>query len=266
MSKDSTDFQYIRKEKNQTQEEASETKSGSDFKFNLEAIEERLLNKAEYVAEKKIKDYVNKDEFENKVIKIAEERTGKLIDKLDSKIDDSRIKTVEALGIFVALFTFISIEFQAFKVFEDNLQAIGGVTLIILGALLFFVVLIDFVVSNYNLSLFKVKKVSGRLPLSIVRDIAGYEEKIEFKWHHPKTWGDAFIIKFLPLFLFCIICISIGVFLLVTSSSVNLDNDLMNKKSKIETQELKVENKKDNTKIPEIKSKIDELKSHETSP
>lgn len=62
-------------------------------------------------------------------------------EKLEAKIDDSKLKIIETLGIFVALFTFVSIEFQIFRSFT-SWQAGASLTLIILGALLFFCIIV----------------------------------------------------------------------------------------------------------------------------
>lgn len=61
--------------------------------------------------------------------------------ELETKIDDSKLTIVETLGIFVALFTFVSIEFQIFRSFS-SWYAGASLTLIILGALTFFVLLL----------------------------------------------------------------------------------------------------------------------------
>lgn len=73
------------------------------------------------------------DNLQNQVLKIEEK-----FDRFDDKIKDSNIKTIETLGIFVALFTFVSIEFQIFRSFS-SWYAGASLSLIILGALTFFV-------------------------------------------------------------------------------------------------------------------------------
>jgi hypothetical protein len=51
------------------------------------------------------------------------------------------------LAIFVALFTFISIEFQIFRSFT-SWQSAASLTLILLGALTFFVLLVDYLLAK----------------------------------------------------------------------------------------------------------------------
>lgn len=76
-----------------------------------------------------------------------ESRIEKIKDGLDKKIDDSKIRVIETLGIFVALFTFVSIDFQVFKSYKDPLT-ISGLILILLGSLSMFIVLLDYLVIN----------------------------------------------------------------------------------------------------------------------
>lgn len=67
-------------------------------------------------------------DFEMKIAKQGE--------SLEKKIEESKIKTIETLGIFVALFTFIGVEFQVFKSFT-GWEAAASLTFILLGALSF---------------------------------------------------------------------------------------------------------------------------------
>lgn len=60
------------------------------------------------------------------------------------KVRDTGINMIEVLGVFVALFTFISMEFQVFRIYHD-LAAIVGLTAIILGSLLIFVSVLDII-------------------------------------------------------------------------------------------------------------------------
>ena len=118
------------------------------------AQEQILSNLQKYVDDK-----IEKIEFE-----FAEE--GK---KLENKIESSKIKVIETLGIFVALFTLISVEFQIFRLYE-NAVTIGGLTLIILGSLLIFITVADAVLSN-NLSW--ENKKSRLIPIWLFLIVAG---------------------------------------------------------------------------------------------
>lgn len=80
-------------------------------------------------------------------------------------IQDSQTKTTEILAIFVALFTFVSIEFQIFRSFA-SWQAAVSLTLIILGALSFFVLLTKALIFNksswyYFTFLFPLTLIAG---------------------------------------------------------------------------------------------------------
>ncbi len=61
----------------------------------------------------------------------------------DSKIENSKLTIIETLGIFVALFTFISVDFQVFRSYRD-IYAISGLTLILLGSISFLLLIFDF--------------------------------------------------------------------------------------------------------------------------
>jgi|GEM_PF-2690982 len=128
-------------------------------------------------------------------------------DQLENKIESSKIKVIETLGIFVALFTFISTEFQVFKIYQNPIT-IAGLTLIILGSLLVFITILDITLVN-NFSLYKTKKISGTMApfFQNIKNLSGYEEKIDIKISDWKTWGEGFKLKVILIliwFLFII--------------------------------------------------------------
>jgi uncharacterized membrane protein len=122
-------------------------------------------------------------------------------DQLEGKIESSKIKVIETLGIFVALFTFISTEFQVFKIYQ-NPVTIVGLTLIILGSLLIFVTVLDTILDN-NFSLYKTRRISGTMDsfLQNVRNLSGYEEKIDIKILDWKTWDERFKFKIIIILI-----------------------------------------------------------------
>jgi len=75
-----------------------------------------------------------------------------ILDEMKKEINSSRLKVIETLGIFAALFTFISIEFQTFRIYK-NPASIGGLTLILLGSLLFFVITLDYILNKEDIKL-----------------------------------------------------------------------------------------------------------------
>lgn len=125
--------------------------------------QEDKVDKFEGKMEKTTKEI--EDKFNDKI----ENTTKETEEKLNNKIDDSKLKTIETLGIFVALFTFVSIEFQVFRMFDDP-QSVAGLTLILLGSLLTFITVLDSVLSKIKL-----------------------QEDIEFKLLKPKSWPLVFI-------------------------------------------------------------------------
>ncbi len=67
------------------------------------------------------------------------------ISETNKKIEQSRDKNIEALGLFVALFTFISIEFSLFREIT-NFSAAVSITLIAAALLLLFVLSLHLII------------------------------------------------------------------------------------------------------------------------
>lgn len=65
---------------------------------------------------------------------------------VEKSLENKQIKIIEGLGIFVALFTFISIEFQIFKIYTHPYSIIG-ITFIFLGSLLILISVLDFLLN-----------------------------------------------------------------------------------------------------------------------
>jgi len=77
-------------------------------------------------------------------------RNFEIIQKDFEGVKGQTLHSIEALGIFVALFTFISVDIQIFKS-ELSLSAATGLVLIILGALLLFIVCLHILLyQNYK--------------------------------------------------------------------------------------------------------------------
>lgn len=133
------------------------------------------------------------------------------------KLENKQINIIETIGLFIALFTFISTEFQAFKIYQE-LQAIAGLTLIMLGALLAFVIFLDFIL-KIDLPITKTKIVPGVMSsfLRLQKTMVDREEDIAFSWFKRSTWGSGVKTKYLPLMVACILFIILGAILLSTS-------------------------------------------------
>lgn len=145
-----------------------------------------------------IKKYTEKytKEFVNNKLKESENR----LKKMENKIENSQIRIVETLGIFVALFTFISTEFQAFKIYQ-SLKAIAGLSLIMLGGLLIFIIILNIVLMSSKI-----------------------DKDATFNFLKCNTWSNVFILKFVFLIL-CLFFIVFGVILLSTSKEKNRGNN-----------------------------------------
>ena len=110
---------------------------------NNEKFKNEFLDKLRRDLNDKIKKEVQNL---NKSIKESKENIKKMEGDFNDKLENSRIKTVETLGIFVALFTFVSVEFQMFRIFH-RADSIGGLTSILLGSLISFLLVLDFVIN-----------------------------------------------------------------------------------------------------------------------
>jgi len=122
--------------------------------------------------EEKWKISVPTTEYERKFREISEETIREYAEpvfkKLKEEIEKSKLKIIETLGIFVALFTFISVEFQTFRIYQDP-KEISGLTLILLGALLFFILIFDLILNKENIN----PLVIIFMPVAVFMMIAG---------------------------------------------------------------------------------------------
>ncbi|MDD5639660.1 MAG: hypothetical protein PHR47_02540 [Candidatus Pacebacteria bacterium] len=94
-------------------------------------------------------EIINSETFKDNIKKELEEEINRETKELENKIENSKIKVIETLGIFVALFTFISVEFQIIKQ-GNTLLGVSGLTLLLLGSLLFFVIVMDMMLAINN--------------------------------------------------------------------------------------------------------------------
>jgi hypothetical protein len=143
-------------------EEYSVLKSQKQNKETLNAIKEYVRGDSfKQIIESRTKDAVDEYAKEEEFKKVVNEIVRDTEEKLRDKIDDGKLKTIETLGIFVALFTFVSVEFQVFRVFQTP-ASISGLTLILLGSLIIFLAVLDFVINS-------IEKVNKKfVPLLII--------------------------------------------------------------------------------------------------
>lgn len=82
------------------------------------------------------------------------------------KLSDTKTKIIESLGIFVAFFTFVSVQFQIFDRAENLSNSfLTGLTLILLGGLTTFICLLDQVLNDHKEEKRLRKTRSGRILL-----------------------------------------------------------------------------------------------------
>jgi len=71
------------------------------------------------------------------------------IDKLDGQIKNERLQSIQMLALFVAFFTFVSVQFQLFSFVKDVFLFVS-LSMVLLGALLIFVCLTHLGVEYYK--------------------------------------------------------------------------------------------------------------------
>lgn len=78
------------------------------------------------------------------------------IEILKKDLQDFKARIIETLAIFVAMFTFVSVDMQIFKL-QISIMAAAGITLVLLAALLFFAISIH-LLFNENQNLFRSRR------------------------------------------------------------------------------------------------------------
>lgn len=101
------------------------------------------------------------------------------IEPLKEKLNDYKVKIIEVLGIFVALFTFVSVDIQVFKTSSISTLSAMGFTLVMLGALLLFVIVLLYLFDDEKKGKGPLFFLSVASILFIVAGIlaVGYEHK-----------------------------------------------------------------------------------------
>lgn len=77
------------------------------------------------------------------IISIVNKKVEDEVNKIKIELNDYKAKIIEVLAIFVALFTFVSVDIQVFKTDISTLSAMGF-TLVMLGALLLFILVLAY--------------------------------------------------------------------------------------------------------------------------
>lgn len=95
-----------------------------------------------------LNDFKKKQDDNIESIKKAQEdRIKSLEDRQNSFEKDQLIKIIQILALFIALFTFTSLEFQLFRNTDLNLYQTLGLSFIFLGSLLSFVLILNYLIS-----------------------------------------------------------------------------------------------------------------------
>jgi len=102
-----------------------------------------------------------KVEFNDKIKKTIKETN----EELSHKIDDSKLRTIETLGVFVALFTFVAVNVQIFTR-VTHLRSAMWFTVLLMGALGLFSLIVHVIINeedkHFNLEYGKLKLYISR--------------------------------------------------------------------------------------------------------
>ncbi len=149
----------------------------------------------------------------------------KIIDKFENKLANDKFNFIPVFGIFVSIVAFLSFQIQIYKNFYST-EKIIGVSLVILGSLLAFNLLL-----NYFSILWIDKK--------------------------SKITTEFFLISIITFFIF-----SIGIFFSIRGNEVRFNENLIYKRyeSNFEDQRIVFE-KEYNQKIKDLEMEINKLKN-----
>ena len=112
-------------------------KSKSNFSGTIEDLDKKI-------------DFVNErfDQLKAEMQKVTDDAQKNLkteTDKMSQKVEESKGRVIETLGLFVALFTFLSLQVQIMKD-ETNIIHITGMLLLSGGMISLFVMLLDLII------------------------------------------------------------------------------------------------------------------------
>ena len=112
---------------------------------NLAAVERRLEETEKAVNERLSKsENQAKDEL-GKLARVTESK----VNKLDDQLRSDKLQSIQILAVFVALFTFVSVQFQLYAAVKNPLNLVA-LSIILLGALLLFVCLVHLGAGYYR--------------------------------------------------------------------------------------------------------------------
>lgn len=167
-------------------------KPNLDLSVEYEKFKNDLKNEVDK-ARKKIPKQIEKAIEDEGIDEKIDKNIRKKVEKLDQKIENSSLRMVEVLGIFVALFTFISIDVQIFKG-SISIFSATGFSLIVLGSLLSFVFTLHLFLNDnkkyiWLLLIFSVLLISAGI-FSIWKDYKSYTKKFEEDFYTKEQVND----------------------------------------------------------------------------
>ncbi|MFN7160799.1 MAG: hypothetical protein ACK4NC_04300 [Candidatus Gracilibacteria bacterium] len=138
-----------------------------DSLLKIEAVFGQLTQE-KLKAIRDLEDRLNEVKAElDKALIIQDKKFKQELKKQKDSIENDKIRVIELLGIFVAIFTFFSIEVQILKAVTDFWR-IGGLTIIMLGGIVF-LVLLSLLITEFWI---KGKKLA-KIPEEIIKFLFG---------------------------------------------------------------------------------------------
>lgn len=165
------------------------------------------------IAEIGLEDRIEKLDSSSK--KTADEIKGiqKKFEKYETKLEEQQSRSIETLGIFISIFTFISAQVQILSS-DVHVTAASGLTLILLGGLIMFILLINYVIrTKLKFSNEPITENTITSTISNALSAIGYTViKRPVNAANPKTWANGHFIAVGAALL-----IILGIFLVALS-------------------------------------------------
>lgn len=243
------------------------------LKREIESTTNEIKNELSEKSRKNVEEA--KKEIESKLLETKNEIIGKdgkggqlkeirnSVAESRKQIENQKLTIIETLGIFVALFTFVSVDFQVFKSYR-NPFAVAGLSMLLLGAISFLVIIFDF----YILQARAIKNDFERNDVSdnSNNDI-GFWSDLKKRYRNNPTG----IVLRILLFVISISIIILGAFLFCHySRPENLEDEEQRIKKEIsESIKIDIENQNNSLKninannsetIEDINNEIDNIK------
>lgn len=117
-------------------------------------------------------------------------------EKLEDRLEDQKIKVIEVLGVFISIFTFISVDIQIFKE-NRNAFILVGFVLVLLSALMAFNLLLK-VLSGREIEFTKIR-TTDMIAETIARATLQRTDEYKPKLFKVSTWTNGYAVVVLTI-------------------------------------------------------------------